>query len=233
MSRNLKIAFIVLAAAVAIGALSLSGLFRRIQRLAQSQFVEERARQELLSKPISTPTDVNVKAKMFWAAGAGNAAGVAVASSVGGVAPTEIDLPLSADPVQRCRQLIQALIANPPTLDQRTLPADTTLLGFYILPDGTAIADFSDTIASEMPSGIMSEQIAVNSLAQTLVANVSGLRRLKILIHGQEVDTLAGHLDLTGFFDLMPAAVPSSVSAAPVTSPVAGAPPPTSPAPSH
>jgi hypothetical protein len=28
------------------------------------------------------------------------------------------------------------------------------------------------------------------------------LRRLKILIHGQEVDTLAGHVDLTGFFDL-------------------------------
>lgn len=233
MSRNLKIAFVVLAAAVVIGALSLSGLFRRIQRLAQSQFVEERARQELLSKPISTPTDVNVKAKMFWAAGEGNAAGAADASSAGGVAPTEIDLPLSADPVQRCRQLIQALIASPPTLGQRTLPADTTLLGFYILPDGTAIADFSDTIASEMPSGILSEQIAVNSLAQTLVANVSGLRRLKILIHGQEVDTLAGHLDLTGSFDLVPAAIPSSVSAAAVTSPAASVPPPTSPAPSH
>jgi hypothetical protein len=28
---------------------------------------------------------------------------------------------------------------------------------------------------------------------------------LKILIHGQEVDTLAGHADLTGFFDLSPA----------------------------
>ncbi len=26
------------------------------------------------------------------------------------------------------------------------------------------------------------------------------VRRIKILIHGQEVDTLAGHLDLTGFF---------------------------------
>jgi hypothetical protein len=25
---------------------------------------------------------------------------------------------------------------------------------------------------------------------------------LKILIHGQEVDTLAGNVDLTGFFDL-------------------------------
>jgi hypothetical protein len=194
MSRNLKIAFAILAAAVVIGALSFGGLRRRIERLAQSQSAEEHARQELLSKPISTPTDVNVKAKIFWATG-GN-----------GVSPVEIDLPLSADPVQRSRQLIQALIANPPTPDQRTVPADTELLGFYILPDGTAIADFSDAIASEMPSGILSEEIAVNSLTQTLAANVPVLRRLKILIHGQEVDTLAGHVDLTGFFDLTPAA---------------------------
>jgi hypothetical protein len=31
------------------------------------------------------------------------------------------------------------------------------------------------------------------------------VKRLKILIHGQEVDTLAGHLDLTGTFPLSPA----------------------------
>jgi hypothetical protein len=138
----------------------------------------------------------------------------------------EIDLPLSADPVQRSRQLIQALIANPPTPDQRTVPADTELLGFYILPDRTAIADFSDAIASEMPSGILSEEIAVNSLAQTLAANVSVLRRLKILIHGQEVDTLAGHVDLTGFFDLIP---PASAS----LSDAVGAPPVSPAVPSH
>ena len=57
-----------------------------------------------------------------------------------------------------------------------------------------------------MPSGILSEEIAVNSLVQTLTANVPALRRLKILIHGQEVDTLAGHVTSTGFFDLIPAA---------------------------
>jgi hypothetical protein len=33
-----------------------------------------------------------------------------------------------------------------------------------------------------------------------LEANVPKVQRLKILIHGQEVETLAGHLDLTGTF---------------------------------
>jgi hypothetical protein len=46
----------------------------------------------------------------------------------------------------------------------------------------------------------VSEQLAVNSITRTLEANVPQVQRLKILIHGQEVETLAGHLDLTGTF---------------------------------
>jgi hypothetical protein len=118
----------------------------------------------------------------------------------------ETPLPLSADPVQRSKQVLHALIASPPSAAQRTLPADAEILGFYILPDGTAVADFSDALASETPSGILSEQQTINSIVETLENNVLTLHRLKILIHGQEVETLAGHLDLTGFFDLTPPA---------------------------
>jgi hypothetical protein len=192
VGRNLKIALAVLAVAVVIGLLSLRGLHGRVQRLAQLQTTEEQARRAVLAPPISTPTDVRVQAKIFWAAGADK------------VAPVVVELPLSADPVQRSKQVLQELMTNPPTPDQRTLPADALLLSFYILPDGTAIADFSDALASETPSGILSETMAVDSIARTLESNVSGLHRLKILIHGQEVDTLAGHADLSGFFDLNP-----------------------------
>ena len=124
----------------------------------------------------------------------------------------------------RRKQVLQALIANAPAPAQRTLPADANLLAFYVLPDGTAIADFSDALSSETPSGILSESLAVNSIARTLEANVASLRRLKILIHGQEVDTLAGHVDLTGYFDLH--SVASNAPAAPATAqpPAANAP---------
>ena len=190
MPRSLKIVLVILTAAVVAGLISLRPLRRRMHQLHESRSAEEQARHAVLAPPISTPTDVTVKAQIFWAAGPDK------------VAPVEVDLPLSADPVERSRQLLQALIANPPTEEQRTLPADTTLSAFYILSDGTAIADFSDALASELPSGILSEDMAVDSIAQTLENNVRGLRRLKILIHGQEVDTLAGNVDLTGFFDL-------------------------------
>ena len=209
MGRNMKIVLACLVVAVAIGLISFRGLHRRVQRLAEIQSADEKARHEVLAPPISTPTDVTAKAEIFWASGPDT------------VAPVELELPLSADPVERSKQLLRELVSDPPSPDQRTLPADATLLDFYLLPDGTAVADFSDAIASEMPSGIMSEQLAVDSIVRTLESNVPGLRRLKLLIHGQEVDTLAGNVDLTGFFDLNSSPQPAGSSA----TPSAGSPP--------
>jgi Sporulation and spore germination len=198
MPRSLKITLAVLAILVGIGVVSFQGLRRRAQRLGELQKSEEQARQEVVAPPISTASDVTVQAKIFWASGPD------------AVAPMEVAMPLSSDPVERSKQLLQELIAKPPSPEQQTLPADTTVLGFYVLPDGTAVADFSDAISSELPSGILSEEVAVNSITQTLANNVPSLARLKILIHGQESDTLAGHVDLTGFFDLNPGAATTS-----------------------
>jgi len=196
MPRNFRITLAILAVAVLIGLISLRSLHRRIQRLSVAPTSEEQARRELLAASTSAPTDARVQAKIFWAAGPDR------------IAPVQVAMPLSTEPVKRAKQVLNELITDAPAADQRTLPADAVLLGFYVLPDGTAIADFSDALASETPSGILSEQMAVDSIRQTLENNVTGLNRLKILIHGQEVETLAGHVDLTGFFDLNPPAAP-------------------------
>lgn len=195
----------VLAAGVLAAAIYLPRLRRNLEELRNTQQSEEAARRAVTQEPIVTPTDMNVAAKLFWAA----------PRQAGALEAVEIQLPLSADPALRARQLIDALIAGAPTAAQRTLPADTTLLAFYLLPDGTAIADFADTLAAGTPSGILSEQLAVDSIVQTLGAGVPQIRRLKILLHGQEADTLAGHLDLTGFFPVNggPAEPPGDASA--------------------
>ncbi len=212
MGRYVRIGLACLVIGVIVGVISFGGLHRRVKHLAETQSADEKARHEVLAPPISTPTDVTAKAEIFWA------------SSPDSVAPVEVELPLSADRVERSKQLLRKLISDPPSADQRTLPADATLLDFYVLQDGTAVADFSDAVASEMPSGILSEQLAVDSIARTLEINVPGLRRLKILIHGQEVDTLAGNLDLSGFFDLnsSPPQVPTAATPS-ASSPLAGA----------
>jgi len=205
MQRWQKIAIAALIIAVAGGLIYVRRLRQRVVQLEPTRATEEQERREVIAPSISTPTDVNVSAKIFWVS----------PTQADQLAPVSVQLPLSADPVQRGKQLIGALIANTPTPAQRTLPAGATLLGFYILPDGTAVADFSDALATELPSGILSEWMAVESIAETLQTNMPGVVRLKILIHGQEAETLAGHVDLTGYFDLhpvatgMPAATPA------------------------
>ena len=206
MSRGLKTTIAILAVMVMFGLIALPSVRQAIQRMSRSQRTDEQARQEVMQIPISTPTDVKVKAQMYWLS----------ATSPVSLEATTIELPLSADPVERSKQLLVALIADAPTPNQRTLPPDAILLAFYLQPDGTGVADFSDALSAETPSGIQSEQLAVDSITQTLGANVNVVRQVKILIHGQDAETLAGHLDLSGLFPVS--------SAAPAAKPVSQAP---------
>jgi hypothetical protein len=192
MSRRWKIAMIVLAALVVAGAIYWPVLYRRVTGLKRSAATEEAEQHTVLEPPVSTPSDQPVTARMFWAS----------ASVPGTLEETDVQLKLSADPVERGKQLLAALVAGPSDRAKRTLPPEATPLEFYLLPGGVAVADFSSALSTDMPSGIQSEQMAVESIADTLAANIPNLQRLKILIDGQEAKTLAGHIDLTGYFVL-------------------------------
>ena len=146
---------------------------------------EEQARRELTQTTPASSSGPLTKARMFWSSGAGD----------GSLMPVSVELALSNDPTPRAKQVLNTLLAGPINAQLRTLPPDAVLLAFYMLQDGTAIADFSEALATATPSGIESEQMAVDSITKTLEANVPQVRWLKVLIHGQEVDTLAGQLD--------------------------------------
>jgi hypothetical protein len=199
--------------AVVAAAIYFPILRRRVKRAAQlQQQSEEQARRELTQSIPVNPSDPRLKTRMFWASNALDST----------LAPVVVELPLSNDPVLRSKQVLNTLLAGPVDAELRTLPPDAVLLAFYLLPDGTGIADFSEALATSIPSGIASEQLAVDSIARTLEANVPQVQRLKILIHGQEVETLAGHLDLTGAFlvNTRPAQLPNKPAAgAPSTTP--------------
>jgi len=195
--------FIVLAAAIYFPILR-----RRMKRAAKlQQQSEEQARRELTQPIAINPGDPRVKTKLFWASDTIDAT----------LVPVTVELPLSNDPLLRSKQVLNTLLAGPVDAELRTLPPDALLLAFYLLPDGTAIADFSEALATSIPSGIASEQLAVDSITRTLEANVPQVQRLKILIHGQEVETLAGHLDLTGTFLVRTTPVQAPVTSAPTS----------------
>jgi spore germination protein GerM len=182
---------VVLGIAVLSAAIYFPILRKRVTTAAKiTEPSEEQARRELTQAVAPNPSDPVVKVKMFWVSPEDESA----------LAPVTIQLALSKDPVLRAKQILNTLLAGPVDSDLRTLPPDAALLSFYLLPDGSAVADFSEALATSSPSGIQSEQLAVDSIARTLEANVGQVKRLKILIHGQELDTLAGHVDLTQFF---------------------------------
>jgi hypothetical protein len=183
----------VLLAAVIAAALYFPALRRQVNRAKQvTEKTAEQARRELLPPSPATGREPMVKAKMYWGS----------KSEDGTLVPVTVELPISPDPALRSKEVLNTLLAGPVDPEARTLPPDAALLAFYILPDGTAVADFSEAIGTSIPSGIQSEQLAVDSILRTLEANVPQVQRLKILIHGQEVDTLAGHLDLTQTFQV-------------------------------
>ncbi len=195
--------------AVVIAAIYLPILRRNIRQAAKlQQRSEEQARRELTQPTVLNPSDPKVKAKLFWASGADD----------GTLSAVIVELPLSNDPVLRAKQVLNTLLAGPVDTELRTVPPDAALLAFYLLPDGTAIADFSEALGTSTPSGIQSEQMAVDSIARTLEANVPKVRRLKIL-----------HLDLSQAFlvnaNVSPgpraAATPQPAAAAPALTPTA------------
>ena len=192
MSGNWRTWILVaLGIAVLSAAIYFPILRKRVKTTAKiTEPSEEQARRELTQAVTPSPTDPVVKVRMFWIS----------AEDESALAPVTIQLALSKDPVLRAKQVLNTLLAGPVDSDLRTLPPDAALLSFYLLSDGSAVADFSEALATSSPSGIQSEQSAVDSIARTLEANVPQVKRLKILIHGQELDTLAGHVDLTQFF---------------------------------
>lgn len=101
----------------------------------------------------------------------------------------------SDEPVVFCRQIIDALIQGPLSGLVRTIPAETELQAIFI-DDKTAYVDLTREVASTHPGGIQSELLTIYSIVNTLVLNVDGVDQVKILIAGQEAETLSGHIDI-------------------------------------
>ena len=72
----------------------------------------------------------------------------------------------------------------------------------YLVDPGLAVIDMNAAFADDHRSGILVEELTVASLVQTLSANIPGITRVKILVDGRQRETLAGHADLSGFFEV-------------------------------
>jgi hypothetical protein len=113
-------------------------------------------------------------------------------------------IPLPSVRQQRAEELLRALLAL--YLDKSSphpLPPGSDVRGVYLVDPGLAVIDMNAAFADGHRSGVLSEELTVASFIQTLSANIQGILKVKILVEGKERETLAGHADLSGFFDVV------------------------------
>ena len=112
-------------------------------------------------------------------------------------------IPLPSVRQQRAEELLRALLAL--YLDKSSphpLPVGSDIRSVYLVDPGLAVIDVNAAFADGHRSGVLSEELTVASLIQTLSANIPGIVKVKILVEGKQRDTLAGHADLSAFFDV-------------------------------
>jgi hypothetical protein len=112
-------------------------------------------------------------------------------------------IPLPSVRQQRAEELLRALIAL--YLEKSSphpLPPGSDIRSVYLVDPGLAVIDINAALADGHRSGVLVEELTVASLIQTLSANIPGILKVKILVEGKQRDTLAGHADLSNFFDV-------------------------------
>ncbi len=122
--------------------------------------------------------------------------------SDGTLRKTQVTVPLPPERSERDRAVLRALLGQYlKSPSSHPIGPGADVREVYLMGEDTAIVDMNLAFAEAHPSGVLAEELTVASIVVTLNANDSKIARVKILINGQERDTLAGHADLRRFYE--------------------------------
>jgi spore germination protein GerM len=139
-----------------------------------------------LDAPAATPADARrIQATLFYASADGRA-----------LRPVSREVGYGATPAEQARRIAEAQVGPAPEGHVSTIPAGTTVRAVYVTPRGEAYVDLSREIVTGHAGGSLNEALTVYALVNAITVNLPDVSSVQILVEGQEVDTLAGHLDL-------------------------------------
>jgi hypothetical protein len=112
-------------------------------------------------------------------------------------------IPLPGARQARAEELLRSLLSI--YLDKSSphpLGTGSEIRNVYLVDPGLAVIDLNEALADGHRSGILVEELTIASLAETLSTNLPGITRVKFLVEGKERETLAGHADLSQFYEV-------------------------------
>ncbi len=122
--------------------------------------------------------------------------------SDGTLRKTQLNVPLPVERSERARAVLRALFAQYlKSPSPHAVGTGSDIRSVYLMGDDTAVVDTNSAFSDAHPAGVLAEELTIASLVVTLNANDSKIARVKILVNGQERDTLAGHADLRRFYE--------------------------------
>ncbi|MFH1625361.1 MAG: GerMN domain-containing protein [Pseudomonadota bacterium] len=94
----------------------------------------------------------------------------------------------------QAKQVILELIKGPATNLTRTIPHGTTLRDLSFSANHIAYVDFSSELIDRHPGGSSAELLTIYSIVNSLTLNFEDIEKVQILVEGNRVKTIAGHI---------------------------------------
>lgn len=93
---------------------------------------------------------------------------------------------------------LRAFLTGPSGFPDHHVPRDADYLGLYFGSDGVLYIDFADSFRGNFQGDTLAELLLLKALNESVKANVFGIKDVKVLVAGRELDTLGGHIMLRG-----------------------------------
>jgi germination protein M len=110
--------------------------------------------------------------------------------------PEEREIPVSSLN-DEARAVVEELIKGPKSTLISSIPESTRVRQVFVTDDGTIYVDLSRNVLEANFYGSSGEMAVVYSIVNSLAYNFKAIKKVSLLVEGNEKETLGGHIDLS------------------------------------
>jgi spore germination protein GerM len=191
MNQRVIIIFLIISLVILVGGILLlySCEKRKQEEIREGEKAENIQTEQLIVEDEEAATS-EVKVKLYFR-NPGPSAG-----TVGLLRPEVRNITTSPDKRVFVIKILEALLSGPRGGNFTSVPPGVAVRQVFLV-DNLAVVDLSREIYTRHYGGVLEELATIYSVVNTIIENVPGIERVRILVEGEERSTLAGHIRLS------------------------------------